>query len=142
MDNTTTHSLPNGLDEDQYIQQLLNEAQARLQSSSPADNSLTSITESGVSAQDIPKYAFLCTRTFSQPYTNNWAEEYPNCQLVLLSNPSSSRITRLRLLTTCKPPHPPFLILPRSQCLVQPNFQAKKRYVYDFSIFFILASLL
>lgn len=64
MENTATHSLPDGLDEDQYIQQLLNEAQARLQSSS-SDKSLTLNTESGLSAQDVPMYVcFLCLRSF------------------------------------------------------------------------------
>lgn len=68
MDCTAAHSLPNDLDEDQYIQQLLNEAQARLRSSSSADNSLVSITETGVSAQDIPKYASLTPGLSHSPF--------------------------------------------------------------------------
>ncbi|KAF5015986.1 hypothetical protein F66182_12478 [Fusarium sp. NRRL 66182] len=68
MDSTTTHSLPNGLDEDQYIQQLLKEAQSRLQSPSSADNSLISISETGVSAQDIPKIPRLPASAALKPF--------------------------------------------------------------------------
>ncbi|EEA18852.1 dTDP-fucopyranose mutase [Talaromyces marneffei ATCC 18224] len=68
MDCTAAHSLPNDLDEDQYIQQLLNEAQARLRSSSSADNSLVSITETGVSAQDIPKIPKLSASAALKPF--------------------------------------------------------------------------
>jgi hypothetical protein len=67
MDNTATHSLTDGLDEDQYIQQLLNQAHARLQASSSGDKSVASIAEAGVSAQDIPMYVFPCPRNFMQP---------------------------------------------------------------------------
>ncbi|EED12551.1 nucleolus protein required for cell viability, putative [Talaromyces stipitatus ATCC 10500] len=96
MDTNATQSLPNGLDEDQYIQQLLIEAQARLQSSSSADKSLTSISEI---SQDIPKVPKLPASAALKPFIeqNDEVATINNSQFPLPSmvDPAEKSVSRV-----------------------------------------------
>jgi hypothetical protein len=61
MDNDVAHSLANNSNEDDLIQQLLEEAHARLQSSSSlAENSLASIADADAISHNVPRLASPC----------------------------------------------------------------------------------
>lgn len=56
-------------DEDQYIQQLLSEAQARLQSSAAVSEQASTVAETSFQSSTIPQYASMLLIDFVFPFS-------------------------------------------------------------------------